>query len=70
MNLNFEKEIEDIRRKIVFCKDDNIHVNLAEIKKGYARGGHYHPYDQEHFIISGIVEYYEKTQNLEKKQEK
>jgi len=59
MGLEFEKEIEDDRGKILFYKGDKIYVNIAEIKKGFARGGHYHKYDQEHFIISGKVEYFE-----------
>ena len=70
MNLNFDKEIKDIRGKIIFLKNDNISVNLAEIKKGYARGGHYHPYDQEHFIISGVVEYWEKNTKSDKESRK
>lgn len=67
MVLKFEKEIEDIRGKILFCKHEKISINLVEIKKGYVRGGHFHKYDQMHFIISGKIEYVE--ENIETKKE-
>src|SRR5205085_11130043 len=31
-------------------------INLVEIKRGFARGGHYHEYDSDHVIISGKIE--------------
>ena len=55
MVLILEKEIEDVRGKILFFKHGKLSINLVEIKKGYARGGHYHDYNQEHIIISGKV---------------
>jgi quercetin dioxygenase-like cupin family protein len=61
MTLKFEKEIKDVRGNILFCKHENVSINIVEIKKGYARGGHYHKYDQMHFIISGKIEYFEKN---------
>lgn len=61
LGLNLIKEYEDGRGKIFFFSHNGIKVNLAEIKKGKARGGHYHPYDQEHYIISGKVEYREEN---------
>ena len=66
MGLQFEKEIEDVRGKILFGKYNKLFLNLVEIKKGYARGGHYHKYVQEHFIISGKVEYRSEDVNTKK----
>lgn len=60
MQLEYQKVAEDVRGKILFMKyGDNKSLNLAEIKKGFARGGHYHPYEQFHVIVSGKVEYRE-----------
>jgi len=61
MNLKIDNEFEDVRGKIIFYSYNNKKVNVAEIKKGYARGGHYHKFDQDHFIISGKLEYREKN---------
>lgn len=61
MDLFFEKQIEDIRGKILMSSYGKIHVNIVEIKKGFARGGHYHPYPQNHIIISGKIEYREEN---------
>jgi len=66
MGLQFEKEIEDVRGKILFYKFNKLFLNLIEMKKGHARGGHYHKYDQEHFIISGKVEYWSEDINTKK----
>ena len=66
MELQFEKQVEDARGKILFCKYGKLSVNFAEIKKGFSRGGHYHRYDQEHFIISGKVEYLEEDIDTQK----
>ena len=52
----------------MFCKHEKISINLVEIKKGYVRGGHFHKYDQIHFIISGKIEYVE--ENIETKKER
>jgi quercetin dioxygenase-like cupin family protein len=59
MILKFDKQVEDKRGKIIFCSSDNIFINIAEIKKGFSRGGHYHKYDQQHFIVKGKIEYRE-----------
>ena len=31
-------------------------INLIETRKGFARGGHYHKYEQDLILISGHVE--------------
>ncbi len=67
MNLQIEKEIEDIRGKIIFISYGKKQVNLVEIKKGFARGGHYHKFESEHILISGTIEYRE--ENIKTKQE-
>lgn len=56
MNLKFEKEIDDVRGKIIFYSYNNMKINLIETRKGFARGGHYHKYDQDYTLISGQVE--------------
>ncbi len=61
MSLEFEKYIEDKRGKILFLKYTHKNINLIEIKKGFARGGHYHQTDTSHFLISGKIEYYEEN---------
>jgi len=66
--LEFIKTAQDARGKIFFFKYENMNVNFAEIKKNYARGGHYHEYDQHHLILSGSVEYRE--EDIESKKEK
>ena len=64
--MEFIKSVEDIRGKILFCSHEGNFINIAEIKKGYSRGGHYHKYDQEHLILSGKVEYHEEKINSNK----
>jgi quercetin dioxygenase-like cupin family protein len=59
MNLEFEKEVEDVRGKIVFYKYGDKRISIVEIKKGYARGGHYHKSESEHILVSGKIEYKE-----------
>ena len=56
MNLRFEKEVEDVRGKIIFYSHDKLKINLIETKKGFARGGHFHKYEQDHVLISGYME--------------
>lgn len=68
MGLEFKKVAEDVRGKILFLSYDDKSLNVAEIKKGHARGGHYHPYEQYHVILSGKVEYRE--ENVDTKKEK
>ncbi|MDE1878499.1 MAG: hypothetical protein KGI07_08270 [Thaumarchaeota archaeon] len=54
--MKFEKEHEDARGKIVFYSQDKMRINLIETRKGFARGGHYHKYEQDHTLISGQIE--------------
>jgi len=61
--LKIDEQLEDLRGKIYFCKFGEKNVNLIEIKKGFARGGHYHKFNSEHIFLSGKIEYLEK--NLE-----
>ena len=61
MNLEFEKQLEDKRGKILFLKYDKKSINLIEIKQGFARGGHFHQTNTNHFLISGKIEYREKN---------
>jgi dTDP-4-dehydrorhamnose 3,5-epimerase-like enzyme len=56
VNLEFEKEVDDVRGKIRFYSYGKMKINLIETMKDYARGGHYHKYGQDHTIISGQVE--------------
>jgi len=68
VSLEFEKQIEDKRGKILFLKFGKKSINLIEIKKNFARGGHYHQTESSHFLISGKIEYYE--ENIKTKIEK
>ena len=65
--MKFEKEHEDTRGKIVFYSQDKMKINLIETKSGFARGGHYHKYEQDHILISGQVEvrFYDISTNQE-----
>ena len=40
-------------------KNGQIFLNLVEIKQGFSRGGHYHPFTSSHNLILGKVEYME-----------
>ena len=68
MKLIFEKEIEDIRGKILFLSYNNKKINLIEIKKDFARGGHFHKTLTSHFLIKGKIKYLE--ENIDTHQEK
>lgn len=69
MGLEFKKLAEDIRGKILFLSyDGEKSLNIAEIKMGFARGGHYHPYEQYHVILSGKIEYREENLDTKKEQ--
>ena len=61
MDLSLEKQVEDTRGKILMYSYGKNNLNLIEIKKGFARGGHYHPYSQNHIVISGTIEYREEN---------
>ena len=63
-----ENEIEDVRGKIIFYLQDDRHVSMIEMKKGYSRGGHYHPQMQDHIIISGKLEYREEDINTKQEE--
>ena len=61
MNLEFEKVVSDRRGSILFLKFGQKNINLVQIKKGFARGGHYHSFESSHYVLSGIIEYKEKN---------
>jgi len=61
VELVFEKEIDDIRGKILFLSYHNKKINLIEIKKNFARGGHFHKTSTSHFIIKGKIKYLEEN---------
>lgn len=67
MELSFEKEVSDVRGKIIFLKYGEKSLNVVEIKKGFSRGGHYHTFETMHFVLSGTIEYREK--NIQTNQE-
>ena len=67
MELKYIKEGGDIRGKILFFTYDKTKINLFEIKKGFARGGHYHNYDIIHTLITGKIEH--RIEDIETKQE-
>ena len=47
----------DHRGKILFFKSEKLKINFFEIKKNYARGGHYHNYPVTYVLISGKIEH-------------
>ena len=55
--LEFEKQVTDARGTILFLKYGDKNLNVVQIKKGFARGGHYHTFETQHHILSGMVEY-------------
>lgn len=63
MTFEFKGESGDKRGKIFFFKNDNMKINLFEVKKGFARGGHYHDYGIMHTLITGKIEH--RTENVE-----
>jgi quercetin dioxygenase-like cupin family protein len=66
MDLHFEKQVEDIRGKIFFFAQGNKRFNLVEMKKDFARGGHYHNFEQMHIILTGKIEYHKKDPLMDK----
>jgi len=68
MELKYEKQVTDARGTIIFLKYGDKNINLVQIKKGFARGGHYHTFQTRHHLIAGVIEYREK--NIESGQEK
>jgi len=61
VKLSLEKEVEDVRGKIIFLSFGDKIFNIVETKKGYARGRHYHNFLSHHILISGTIEYREKN---------
>ncbi len=61
MNLSIEKEVEDARGKIIFLSNGDKKIHMVEIKKGFARAGHFHKFPSIHILISGFIEYREKN---------
>lgn len=61
MELEFDKQVSDARGSILFLKYGQKSINIVEIKKGFARGGHYHTFETKHHVISGVLEYREKN---------
>jgi dTDP-4-dehydrorhamnose 3,5-epimerase-like enzyme len=57
MTLESKGERGDKRGKIFFFTNNETKVNLFEVKKGFARGGHYHNYDIVHVLIDGKIEH-------------
>lgn len=57
MTLESKGEGGDKRGKILFFTNNETKVNLFEVKKGFARGGHYHDYDIVHVLIDGKIEH-------------
>lgn len=55
-SFTLDKQFEDMRGKMFFFSHGDTYLNMIEIKKGFARGGHYHRYDQDHIMISGRIE--------------
>jgi dTDP-4-dehydrorhamnose 3,5-epimerase-like enzyme len=63
MGLEYEKQVTDARGTIIFLKYGEKSLNLVQIKKGFARGGHYHAFQTRHHLIAGTIEYREKDIN-------
>ena len=64
MDLCLREQFEDKRGKIFFFSYGSINLHIVEIKKGFARGGKYHSYEKDFFLISGKVEYREKDMKV------
>ena len=63
MNLQFEKQVEDKRGNILFLSLGTKKINIVEIKKGFARGGHFHSFPSTHIIVYGKIELREENLN-------
>lgn len=59
--MNLTKQSEDRRGKIISISSGKSDIHVVEIKKGYARGGHSHPYGVTLFIIIGKIQYKEQN---------
>ena len=56
MNLQFEKQVEDKRGNILFLSLGTKKINIVEMKKGFARGGHFHNFPSTHIVVYGKIE--------------
>ena len=63
MNLQFEKQVEDKRGKILFLSLGTKKINIVEMKKGFARGGHFHNFPSTDIIVYGKIELREENLN-------
>ena len=63
MNLQFEKQVEDKRGKILFLSLGTKKINIVEMKKGFARGGHFHNFPSTVIIVYGKIELREENLN-------
>lgn len=59
MKLEFNKSISDIRGIILFCSFGKSAVHLVQTKKCFSRGGHYHPFKSDHYLLRGKIEFKE-----------
>ena len=59
MKLEFKKSISDIRGIILFCSFGKSAVHLVQTKKCFSRGGHYHPFKSDHYLLRGKIEFKE-----------
>ena len=63
MNLQFEKQVEDKRGNILFLSLGTKKINIVEMKKGFARGGHFHNFSSTHILLYGKMEITEENLN-------
>jgi dTDP-4-dehydrorhamnose 3,5-epimerase-like enzyme len=63
MNLQFEKQVEDKRGNILFLSLGTKKINIVEMKKGFARGGHFHNFPSTDIIVYGKIELREENLN-------
>jgi len=63
MNSQFNKFVIDIRGIIVFCSFGKLIIHFVETKKGFSRGGHYHPFKSDHFLLRGKIQFKEIDMN-------
>ena len=63
MNLQFEKQVEDKRGSILFLSLGTKKINIVEMKKGFARGGHFHNFPSTDIIVYGKIELIEENLN-------
>jgi quercetin dioxygenase-like cupin family protein len=65
---SINKLSEDSRGAIYELKTKNgLKAKFLTLRKGFARGGHSHPYQEEFFMISGEVEFHLGTVEKERK---